>query len=310
MKQVEDVLKNYCSKGDTLIVGVSGGPDSVTLLNITGEFVKQNDCTVVVAHVNHGIRGKEADLDEEFVCQMAQVRNMVCEVKNDNLIGSGLEEKGRTLRREFFNVLREKHDAKYILTGHNSDDQVETILFNFLRGSGASGLAGMQQLHGGFLKPLLGVSREEIIQYIKEKELKCRTDESNFELKYMRNFIRHELVPRCKIVNSAFGETLVRNGEIFGQIDEWLKSSALDFLQQRIHFSLHDFKKLQKPVQRAVIQESYRSGTGSSYSLPLKKVMEVEKLLERNVGSKRIHCGGGGTFRLNKGTVYFEARAC
>ncbi|PIQ77823.1 tRNA lysidine(34) synthetase TilS [Candidatus Peregrinibacteria bacterium CG11_big_fil_rev_8_21_14_0_20_46_8] len=307
MKKVATILEKYLGPGETVIVGVSGGPDSIALLNYVYTFAQANNCTIVVAHVHHGLRGKEADEDLEFVQKIAENRGQQFESIRAQLSGSSVEVKGRKLRYEFFEKLRQKYSARYIITAHHADDQLETILFNFIRGCGPTGLGGMEIEENGILRPMLEIRKQEILKYLKQHSLEYRTDSTNDSLIYTRNFLRHEVVPRCEMINPAFTETVLRNSVIFNEFDQWLRNEAQKFLDKKLEFTLQQYVQLPRALKLAVIQEVYRSGKKSHYALPIKKVFEVEKLLERNIGNKKIRCGGGGVFYLNKGVVRFEA---
>jgi tRNA(Ile)-lysidine synthase len=168
LSKLPSIFTHHISPQDTLIVGVSGGPDSTALLDVTYKLQPN----LIVAHINHGIRGKDSNHDEKFVRQLAKSYGLQCEIKRVKLTGqSGLEERGRNIRRAFFEKLRAKYKAKWILTAHTEDDQLETIVFNFLRGSGPAGLAGMKMMDGFYFKPLLTTPKSEILAYLKKKKL-------------------------------------------------------------------------------------------------------------------------------------------
>lgn len=305
-----DLLVKYLHQNDKVIVGVSGGPDSTFLLmEVIGFFKGKN--TIVVAHVNHGVRGKEADDDEKFVRNLAKAHGLKFEVKRVKLAGlSGVEERGRAIRREFFEKLHVKYGAKWILTAHTEDDNVETIIFNFLRGAGLAGLSGMKIVDGAYFKPLLNTSKSEILADLKVKKTKFCVDRTNADTKYSRNLLRLKILPLLAKINPSFKKTLVRNGAIFAQIDAYIKVQANDFLDKKgarknRAFLLKDYKSLPEAIAFEVIQEVYRSGMKTRYSLPFVKLQEITGMLSKGIGNKKIVCGGGGCFILNRGIVKF-----
>lgn len=324
------ILHQYIQSGDTIIIGVSGGPDSVFLLHAMREFSLNTSCEIIIAHVNHGIRGRDSDNDEKFVKNLAdrpslsEAKKLMprqggatlkfelkFESKRVKLAGkSALEEKGREIRREFFEHLRSKYHAKWILTAHTQDDNVETIIFNFLRGSGLGGLAGMKEKNGFYLKPLLEISKKEILAFLRAKKIKFCIDKTNADTKFRRNFIRMRLLPEMEKINSSLGETLLRNSKIFRELDGFIKLQARDFLKKHKKndeiFPLKEYEKLPAALKTAVIQEAFIIATGSNYRLPYKKVQEIKQMLRRKIGNKKIICSGGGVFYLKKGSIYLQ----
>ena len=229
--RIDSSLVKYITFGDTLIVGVSGGPDSTFLLNALVEFSATVPYKIIVAHVNHGIRGRKADRDEKFVKNLALQYGLKFEVKRVKLAGkNALEERGRNIRREFFEALCKKYRARWILTAHTQDDNVETIVFNFLRGCGLKGLAGMKVVNGFYLKPLLDIPKSEILKCLLHRKIKFCNDKTNKDIKFRRNFIRKKLVPNFKKINPFFSATILRNSEIFRELDDFVRLQARQFL--------------------------------------------------------------------------------
>lgn len=306
------ILTQHISPHDTLVVGVSGGPDSTALLDILVQFLKSPQLfTITVAHINHGIRGVEADRDETFVHTLAKSYGCRYEVKRVKLAGkTGLEERGRKIRRDFFEKLRAKYKAKWILTAHTEDDQLETIVFNFLRGSGPAGLAGMKIADGFYLKPLLTTPKSEILAYLKSRKLTFRVDSMNNDTRLRRVFIRKKILPLFTKINPSFHRTILQNSKIFENIEQLLENSANQFLEQQKStqglFRRNEFLNISKALQCAVIEEAYRRENGATYRLPFLKVEEVRKLLTKGVGNKRIECGAGSEFFLKKGILFFD----
>lgn len=302
------MLEKYISPGDTVIVAVSGGPDSTALLYELAEWrAVKGELQIIVAHVNHGIRGKESDRDEKFVRALAQKHGLKFELKRVKLAGfSGQEERGRQIRREFFERLRQKYKARRIITAHTEDDQLETIVFNFLRGSGPAGLAGMKIANGFYLKPLLSMPKAEILAYLKSRKLKFCLDRTNAETRYSRNFIRRRILPLFKKINPNFRKTLLRNAETFRDIQEWLEKEAEVFLGGcfdglSMTIPSRVFLALPTAVQKTALQMAFQKFTGSSYRLSSVKIDEIRRLLARNIGRKKIQLKKGIWVFLEKG---------
>ena len=221
------LIDQYARKGDTLIVGVSGGADSIVLLDLLAGTEKYN---LIVAHVDHGIRGVESKRDAEFVRSVAAGYGLRVFVKKVALKKNmpNLEERARDIRRTFFEKLAREQGARWIVTAHHADDQVETMILNFIRGSGVTGLCGMKVAESPYLKPLLGFTKKELLDYVHSKKLKFKHDKTNDDTRFTRNFIRHEIIPKMERCNSGIVSTLLRNRELF--VD------AADFVRRDVWF--------------------------------------------------------------------------
>ncbi|MFH1001963.1 MAG: tRNA lysidine(34) synthetase TilS, partial [bacterium] len=202
-EKVLQTIKKFdmLSFNDRILIGISGGPDSVTLLNILLSFKKRYNLSFFIAHLDHMLRGRESDEDVNFVKNLAQVFGLPCEIKSSNLTKITrkehltLEEAARKYRYKFFLETARKFETNKIALGHNADDQVETVLMRFLRGSGLEGLMGIPPVRGKIIRPLIECSRTEIEEYCKENKIEYRVDSSNKEVVYFRNKIRLELLP-------------------------------------------------------------------------------------------------------------------
>jgi tRNA(Ile)-lysidine synthase len=198
IKRVQNTVKKFelWQGGEDFIVGVSGGPDSVCLLDVLFLLSKKYDFKLYVAHINYHLRGKASDLDEKIVREMAARYNLPCFVFSQRKkLASDAEETLRDIRYAFFEKLRKKVGAHYIAVAHNRNDQAETLLMRLLRGAGLSGLSAMRPKNGYIVRPLIETNRADIIQYLKERRLVFREDKSNKDESYFRNHIRHTLIP-------------------------------------------------------------------------------------------------------------------
>ena len=187
-------------KKSTFIIGVSGGADSISCLYALHKLRLK----VIAAHVNYNLRDKESDKDEEFVSHFCNTFSIPMEILNINCKEHSIknkisiQESAREIRYDFFHELLQKHTANWIVTAHHKGDQAETILLHLIRGTGLKGLTGIPEKRSNILRPLLKASKKDILDFITENRLPYRTDSSNLESKYNRNFIRNKIIPQLE----------------------------------------------------------------------------------------------------------------
>ena len=188
-EQVLETIKKYdlIKNGDSIIVGVSGGPDSICLLHTLNKLKEKLNFKIYVAHINHMIR-KEADEETEYVKNFCKSLDIECFVKKIDVIDIakkqkiGTEEAGRQIRYDFFEEILKKTNSNKIATAHNNNDKVETVILNIIRGSGVSGLKGIEPIRDKkYIRPLIEISRDEIEKYCIKNNLQPKIDKSNNE---------------------------------------------------------------------------------------------------------------------------------
>lgn len=252
---IESVLKtitdnNMFEKGDKVIVAVSGGPDSIALLHILYKLKDELQIKLYAAHVNHCLRGEEADADEEYVksfCENLSVEfrskrvdiNKLSKIKN---ISS--ETAGREVRYAFFEELREDIKADKVAIAHNANDQAETVLMRIMRGTGLEGLVGIRPVRDRvFVRPIINNTREEIEEYCKKNNLSPRIDKTNFQSIYSRNKIRLELLP---YIRENFNKDIIK---VINRLSDTIKTDN-DYLER---ISKEKYEKYCKVSGRKVI---------------------------------------------------------
>ena len=218
--------------GDTLIVGLSGGVDSTALLDLL-TTLPGYPLRLVAAHLNHGLRGAESDADEQFCRDLAAGYAIPFETRHTDVRGEAargslnLEDAGRRARIAFFDELRGRWQATAVVLAHHADDQAETLLMRLLRGSGMTGLAGMPWRNGrGYIRPLLSTTRAELEAYLAERRLKWREDASNLDTAFLRNRIRHELLPLLERYNPSVRDVLTTTAGILSEENALLEELA------------------------------------------------------------------------------------
>lgn len=193
---------NMFSEGDKVIVAVSGGPDSISLLHLLHSVKEELHISLVVAHINHCLRGDESDKDEVYVKEICKKLKVECFVRRADIHsiaeknGVSCETAGREVRYEFFSELLKEIKADKVALAHNANDQAETVLMRIMRGTGMEGLVGIKPVRDKvFIRPLINIKRSEIEEYCLENNLRPRIDKSNMENIYSRNKVRLELIP-------------------------------------------------------------------------------------------------------------------
>jgi tRNA(Ile)-lysidine synthase len=222
-------------EGGKIIVAVSGGLDSAVLLRLLVSVREELGLSLLVAHVNHGLRGEESDGDEQFAAQLAEQNGIPCKTRRFDVVTHarerqiGIEEAGREVRYGWFEELRSEHRFDAVATAHTADDNAETVLFHLVRGTGVRGLAGIRitRDHGRVIRPLLFATRQEIEEYAAAEHVEHREDASNASTEWSRNFLRHRILPQLKErLNPDLVQTLRRSSEVFRELDAYLEETA------------------------------------------------------------------------------------
>ena len=237
-KKVMSYIKdnNLINPKDRILVALSGGPDSVCLLNILYNLKEELDIEIGAAHLNHMLRDEDAFQDEEYVKNLCESFDIPCFVKRVDINKYSKENKmssemaGRDARYNFFDEVIREHGYNKIATAHNANDQAETILFRLMRGTGIEGLCGIKVCRDKIIRPILCLSRKEVEEYIEVNNLKPRIDKTNFEKIYNRNKIRLDILPYIKEnFNEDIIQTLNRMSVLLQKDNEFIEKSARSF---------------------------------------------------------------------------------
>lgn len=295
IKKVKDAIKKHgmLDKGEKVVVAVSGGPDSVALLKVLELISHEYELILIVAHLNHGLR-EEADTEEQFILGITEKMGIACDFKKVDInylrkgTGKSTEDISRQVRYGFLNDVARKHQAQKIALGHHRGDQIETILMNFLRGSGPDGLKGILPVRDSlYIRPLLGIGREEIISFLDTYKIPFMTDTSNMEQIYLRNRIRHLLIPELKAkYNPNLEENLSNMAEILRLEDYYMKSVTDDILSKwgvgqasdEIRIRISDLKKHHEAIRNRIIRELLRRATPGSQGIGYIHIKAVSDL--------------------------------
>ena len=249
-------------RGEKLLCAVSGGADSMCLLHL----LWSQGSDVTAAHFEHGIRGDESLRDAVFVEGWCRENEIPCVVGHGDTPGfaaargMSLEEAARELRYQFLLEKAQELSADRILTAHNLDDNAETLLFNFTRGSGTAGLGGIPPERGMILRPLLNTSRAEIEAYLKENAVPHVEDSTNKSDDYTRNLLRHRIVPLLREINSRFPEAAARTAKLARRDEDCLNGMAEEFLERELKdesLSLEALRALHPAVASRAVRKLF-----------------------------------------------------
>jgi len=295
MSYIKD--NNLIKSGDKVLVALSGGPDSVCLLNILYNLKAELNIEIGAAHLNHLLRDKDAFEDEEYVKTLCKSLDIPCFVKRVDINKYSKDKKmssemaGRDARYNFFDDIVKDEGYTKIATAHNANDQAETILFRLMRGSGIEGLCGIKVRRDKIIRPILCLSRKEVEEYIEINNLKPRIDKTNFEKIYNRNKIRLDMIPYIKEnFNEDIIQTLNRMSVLLQKDNEFIENSARSFyekhcIEQSDYFIIKKemFDNKEAVVTR-VIRYALTNFSKTHYDFEMKHIYEICNLAKNNSG--------------------------
>ena len=320
-EKVKDTIERYqmLHRGDTVIIGISGGADSVALLSVLNELKNELEISLVGAHINHGLRGEEALRDEKFSEKLCLTNGIPFYVLHENVAelakkqGLSFEACGRQVRYDFFEKIsyeflrKNKGSGVLIATAHNANDVSETILYNLSRGSGLKGVAGIPPVRTSeksglkIIRPIIDCTRNEIVAYLADKNQKYMTDSTNLDDEYARNRIRIHVLPElCRINENAIGN-ITRFADSVREDEEYLSSLSHELIEKSRddngRYSLSLFEAAAVPVLKRALSEVIFSRTG----VHAEKV-HIDKLCMaiKSGNSCKIQLPGGAFFVVNE----------
>lgn len=312
-EKVRATISEYrmLDKGDRVVVGVSGGPDSVALLYVLSSLKDEFDLNLHAAHLNHCLRGKEAEGDALFVADLAKklkIPHIIekIDVRTGNKTQGSLETWAREQRYEFFLKVARGLGAAKVALGHQADDVIETILMHLIRGSGAGGLSGIPPLRRlskevVLIRPLISIWAAEIENYLKDKGIPSRFDSSNLDPAHLRNRIRHELIPGLLEYNPGFRRSLTRSLNLWCRDDNYLRCLANEALEDvllekskgKIVFSLNKFNIYDPSIGFRLIREGLNLLKGNLEGITYSHIEAIAALIQDgpSQGQLNLPCG-------------------
>jgi len=295
--------QHMLSPGDKVLVGVSGGPDSVCLLHILDRLAKEMGLSLHIVHINHGIRKRESEREEKFVSDLARGMGLAISIKWLDVPSYArkkkltIEEAARNMRYRVLRDLARKLNAKKIALGHTASDQVETVLMHLLRGSGPQGLSGIPSIrkteNAWIIRPLIEASREEVLSYLKKNNLSFCLDTSNRRIEYFRNKVRLKLLPLLRdSYNKNIDGALLRLSQIMKEENAYWDGIVQEISRRivsaeagKILIDLGRFLRYNVAVQRRILHKLLDG------IVSLKQIEAIRLLAHSDSQAKRIYLG-------------------
>jgi len=323
--KAEDIFKKTVEKysmiqrGDKIVVGVSGGPDSAALLHMLYSHREFYGIQLVCAHLNHNFRPGDAERDAEYVEKFCAEREIPCVVEFVDVpavvLREGLssEQAGRRARYNLYDRILKERNFNKIAIAHNMEDQVETILMRLIRGSGAEGLVGIRPVRGNIIRPLLETPRNLIEEYCTENKLNPVTDKSNFQPIYFRNKIRLNLLPYIKdYYNKSIERALLDMARILGEENDYLDDVCRKVFDRlvinkapgRLEFCRQDIEDLHTAVRRRVLRMGVEYLKGSTNNLEFVHIDKICDLMKTGQTGKRINLPRGLVAGIEYGKLF------
>lgn len=308
-------------KGDKILVALSGGPDSVCLLNVLYSLKEDFHITIGAAHVNHMLRGDEALADEEYsrsLCKRLNIEFYVEKIDIDKISKEkniSHEMAGREERYKFFETIKSYHGYNKIAVAHNANDQAETIIMNMMRGTGIEGLCGIRsKREGGIIRPILCLSRNEVELYCSSNNLEPRIDKTNLENIYSRNKVRLDIIPYMKEnFNKDIINTLNRMANLIQVDNDFLEKETLDNFKvycsntsDALIISKEAFN-LDRAIISRIIRKAFFEFTGKYSNFEMKHIYDVIEL-SKNTTNKRIDLTNNVLAENIYGDIYLKLK--
>lgn len=311
---------NLINYGDSIVIGVSGGPDSICLLNVLNNLKEKLNIKIFVAHINHMIR-PEADSETEYVKDFCNKLGIECYIKKVDVIKKselekiGTEEAGRIVRYNFFEEVLNITNSNKIATAHNFNDNAETVLMNIIRGSGTAGLKGIEPIRENkYIRPIIECERDFIEQYCEKNNLNPKYDKSNEENVYTRNKVRNLLIPFIKNeFNPNIISSINRLSYLAKSENEFLEElSNIEFDKINIYskegeicLDLKKFNELNNVIKSRIVLMCIETVIGSTQGIEMINVNDIIKLCKNNIGNKFLTPNKKIKVLINSGKVCF-----
>jgi len=285
------------TEGDKILIALSGGGDSVCALNFFYKFKEKYKIEIAAVHVNHNLRGKNSDEDEifckevseefhiKFISKKVDVKNFAKEKK------ISIEEAARELRYKIFDETLNEISFNKIITAHNESDNAETVILNLTKGAGLKGISGIPIKRGKIIRPFLCLTKQEISDYLKQNEIEFRTDESNLNEDFERNYIRGKIIPALKKINPSLEDAILRSSEILKGANEFVNQNLKEIENKilicnfnSIEINLEEFQKLSDFICGEIIKFKFEEIFKVEFTF--KDFQKIKSLAKKQTGTK------------------------
>ena len=290
------------SAGQKICIALSGGIDSVVLFDLFIKIRQKLDLEICAAHLNHQLRGEEADSDQVFVESLCSSQNVPCFVDKKDVRTYGRERKmsteeaAREVRYAFLKETARRTDSHLIALAHNANDQAETFLDHLTRGAGLAGLSGMEPVREDFIRPLLFATRKDIELYARQNGLAFRIDSTNTDVSYKRNRIRHELLPLLEKYNPRIISSLNKTAAILGNADVFMQNQAKEAYNscliakdaEKIILDIESYLLYFPALQRYILAHSLKELSQDERLIDFDLVERINTLIKKRAAGKKV----------------------
>ena len=294
IKKIQENIFRYelFERRAKIAVGVSGGPDSVCLLDVLYNLRDKYNLELVIAHVNYKLRKKDSDLDEKLVRNLAKKYSLpieILKVKNSEIKKVGKsEDKLRIIRYNFFKKIQRKHKANAIAVAHNLNDQAETVLMRILRGTGLRGLGAIKFKNKNIIRPLLNIPRKEILAYLRINKIPYRIDKTNLASGFTRNKIRNKLIPHLeKNFNPNIQELLFKFSESAAADYDFIGRYAREWLAANKNLRASSLNNLHPSIRREVLRQALEKHNPNLREIESTHIEEIIKVLKSSKSKRQ-----------------------
>lgn len=277
------IFQTVLKPTDRILLAISGGSDSIFLFHQLKNFSKN----LYIAHINHQLR-PQSTKEEEFIKTLHEDKKTF--IKKINFT-KFTEEKGRKARYEFLQKIAEREKIKYILTAHHADDNLETIILNITRGASLRGLTGIPKLEKNLFRPLLTITKKEILEYLKAKKIQFKNDSTNKNNTFNRNKIRNKVIPLLQEINPSIARTVAENIKPLEDIENFLQKKAQSWLKKNPQLEINKILKLHPSLTRTILLEIHRQHFGHIRNIENIHIEEIIQLINAKTGNKQKKFG-------------------
>lgn len=285
-------------RGDKILVAISGGPDSVFLMHFLKKFDKMLKIELGAVHINHMMRGKSSDADEEFCRELSlnlklklfSLRKNVKAFSRKSKIS--IEEAGRIIRYAEFDKVMKKFGANKLATAHNCSDNAETVLLNLIKGTGLKGISGIPVKRGYIIRPILGLNKAEILEYLKRHRIEFKIDESNLSENFERNYLRLKIIPSIKErLNPELEKSLLNSSENFRSVLSFIEKKkdvevgkTFEFINDELRFKIKRFGLIDKELRSYYLKNTVEDKF--NVQLTFRDIKNIIHLINKEPGKK------------------------